>query len=220
MVIHDTYLAQLCQAAYDPETTWDAKWTSKSVYVYCRKVTEFNGEGSPKTTYIIVFRGSNNLTDWIDDLKFIPSWHKDLGFCHAGFLEDMDVVVGEILALVDGRPLVITGHSLGAARACLLGALLTVLGVKPVSITVFGCPRPGFAKLRKVLQGGGFPLRSYQNLGDIVTTKPWFMGLYKDPIDFTEIQVFDWMDKVGNIPHHGIHLYVKGAAQYEHQYYD
>ena len=208
-MITDLYLARLCQSAYDPGASWDSRWTQKSVYVYCRKVVN---------TYAIVFRGSDNLTDWLDNLKGWPSHHKDLGFCHTGFLEDMDVVVGEVLALVNGHPIVITGHSLGAARALILGALLTVLGVKPQSIVVFGSPRPGAGKLKKVLLDGGFPIRSYRNRSDPVCDVPYVMmrkwlpdfGIYQQPVDFTPLDVFDWRES--GIKEHGIDLYVKGLS--------
>ena len=203
--MNDLYLAKLCQAAYDPGSSWDARWTQKSVYVYCRKV---NG------TYVIVFRGSDNLTDWLDNLKGWPIYHKDLGFCHTGFLEDMDTVVGEVLALVNGSPMIITGHSLGAARALILGGLLTVLGVKPQAIVVFGEPRPGFAKLKKILLAGSFPIRSYKNRDDPVTLVPYYLGLYKHPTEAIKLDVLTTPSHKG-IRDHGIELYVKGVSNLE-----
>ena len=198
-MINDLYLARLCALAYDPGASWDHAWTTNSVYVYCRKV---NG------TYVIVFRGSDNMEDWFDNLKGWPTYHKDLGFCHTGFLEDMDVVVCEVLALVNGSPIVITGHSLGAPRALILGGLLTVLGVKPQSIVVFGEPRPGFAKLKSVLLEGGFPIRSYRNRSDPVWLVPYYLGLYKHPTEPINLNAMDWRDH--GIHDHSIDLYIKG----------
>ena len=61
------------------------------------------------------------------------------------------------------QPVVVTGHSLGAARATILTALMTLDGFRPLRRVVFGEPKSGFAKLAGIVGECG---RSYCNCDD------------------------------------------------------
>jgi hypothetical protein len=69
--------------------------------------------------------------------------HPALGFIHAGFYLAANAVVDRIQAKLDGEAYAICGHSLGAAMALLLGAMLAVAGFPPVKIGAFAPPRVG-----------------------------------------------------------------------------
>src|SRR6202022_242093 len=88
-----------------------------------------------------------NFQAWVE-----PIHHHDLGPVHAGFYSGMRTVERELGTLVPPpRPLVICGHSLGAARAVILSALLTLDGRAPIARICFGEPRAGFARLGEIL---------------------------------------------------------------------
>ena len=205
-MITDYELCLLEAATYDPGTSWDTRWTTGGVYVYHRNVRGYD---------VIAFRGSDNMEDWLRDLKGWPKYHPKLGFCHAGFLEDMDLVAQEVLLLLQpASKVVVIGHSLGAARALILAALMTVSGLKPDYVVVWGEPRPGFSKLKNILLGGGFLIRSYKNRNDPVTLLPYYFGLYRHVTDPIKLDVPMPADYKG-IPDHGISLYLIGMDGYQ-----
>ena len=73
------------------------------------------------------------------------------------------------------RPVIVTGHSLGAARACLYAGLACVAGNAPAALVLFGSPKPGFQRLAGILSP--VPVRSYRNgdgfRHDLVTDLPF-----------------------------------------------
>ena len=97
--------------------------------------------------------------------------------------------------IVQSRPLIICGHSLGAARAVILSALLTLAGRAPIARICFGEPRAGFARLGEILA----PIkqqRSYRNHHgndhDLVTDVPFSwppLFAYEHPTDLLDLTV-------------------------------
>jgi Lipase (class 3) len=126
---------------------------------------------------VVVLRGSTTREDWRRDFDAWadPFHHDDLGPVHPGFLSGMRTVQREIVELAPAKPLVITGHSLGAARASILSALLTFEGRQILARVVFGEPRPGFAQLAYILSMTTGA--SYRNTGgarhDLITDVPF-----------------------------------------------
>jgi len=96
------------------------------------------------------------------------------GLVHRGFLAALDLVWPAALAAVQaqgGRPVVVTGHSLGGALAVLAAARLEAAGIPVTSVYTFGQPKvgdPAFA--------AAFPARDrlhrVVNRGDPVTLVP------------------------------------------------
>lgn len=164
-------LAQICADSYDAAGAWDHVWDLSGIHFAHRKVGDVD---------VIVFRGSKDLLDWIRDLEVFPKWDDRLGFVHGGFMRGMNDALAAILAVVGPR-VVVTGHSLGGARARILAGLLAYLGRPVEQCTVFGSPRPGFANLARVLQKSGTPLASYRNRNDPVPVVPFMVGLYEHP---------------------------------------
>lgn len=130
---------------------------------------------------LIVFRGSDNIPDWIRDLTVMPlGGHKVLltriGHVHAGFFMGMEQVWTELRPMLQ-QPAIVAGHSLGAARADDLCGLMVVDGAPPVRRVVFGEPKPGLqdaADMIKDIDG-----RSYRNCDavhhDLVTDVPFWI---------------------------------------------
>lgn len=101
----------------------------------------------------VMLRGTANLPNVIEDLEFIGHEEHDLGIAvHSGF----DAALRECLPWVverldSGRPVFVTGHSLGGAVAVLLMASLEHRGFNDVSGITFGQPKVSDARGALVL---------------------------------------------------------------------
>lgn len=122
---------------------------------------------------IVVFRGSANLQDWIHDVRAIPI-PTPVGRVHLGFYAGMERMWQDLKSHLT-QPVVVTGHSLGAARADVISALMQHEGRPPVLRVVFGEPKPGFAEFGSLI--AGIPAFSYRNGNsfhhDLVTDLPF-----------------------------------------------
>lgn len=156
----DLDLAKAALECYAASGDWDRVWITGGVWM---------GWKPP----ILAFRGSATPEDWFRDLQAVPSYQFDIGFVEAGFMEGMRDAVREWCRTFPSASPWITGHSLGGAHAAIMAAVLVSLkGILPQGLVVFGCPRPGFYKLRRVIRLGKFPIRSYRNVGDPVPDVP------------------------------------------------
>lgn len=163
-MISDLELAQACNDTYDIGVTWWRLNYVDEVWVGIRLLAG----GS-----VVVLRGSEVATDWVRDMRGLPTRHPVLGLCHRGFLAGMDDAGAWVAATLPKGPYAVTGHSLGAARALIVAGLLTAAGRPPDRLVTFGTPRPGFRQLAGILTGGGFPIVCYKNRNDPVTGVPW-----------------------------------------------
>lgn len=115
--------------------------------------------------YVVVFRGSDSTIDWLRDLLAIAfkPWHApSFGPVHMGFYLGMTRVWAELKTQV--RPsdrVVLTGHSLGAARTPILAAEMLVDGFAPTGRVCFGEPRVGFQQFADFV--AEVPTWSYRN---------------------------------------------------------
>lgn len=70
---------------------------------------------------VIAFRGTDSVADWLGNIQILPEFDASLGGAvHGGFLEAylrVADVVDAAFAGANGRPLWLTGHSLGGALA-------------------------------------------------------------------------------------------------------
>lgn len=110
--------AALCYAIYDkpesPRIQWDQRLETDGV-AWGLKIYGKQG--------YVVFRGSDNLLDWIRDLVGFapPVNHINFGQMWGGFVIGMGATWAAIKPLLNGLDeVVLTGHSLGAARADIL----------------------------------------------------------------------------------------------------
>lgn len=106
---------------------------------------------SHKTTYV-VFRGSSSINNWIEDLsiKMVP--YQTFSECrcnvHKGFYESALNVIGQVVKTIDnllhsyGYPIIVTGHSYGAAISQLIAMELSARNIES-SVYNFGQPRIG-----------------------------------------------------------------------------
>ncbi len=155
---------------------------------------------------LVVLRGSITLSDWLADFRALALPTR-IGHVHIGFHAGMEQVWSELRPIAS-QPVIVSGHSLGAARAAVLAALMTVDGACPVARVVFGEPKPGLMDFAEIIKA--IPARSYRNGDalhhDLVTDVPFsFPPLQyvhptpivpvccKPPVDaFADLGVFAW----------------------------
>ena len=126
----------------------------------------------------VIFRGSADLGDWMRDLEADPTELAPLGYVHAGFAEGVPQFLEAVRPYLSGN-LFLAGHSLGAAHACLMAALLGASGIAVQELTLFGCPRPGFTQLGEWVRKNVRTIRSYRNGSDPVPLVPALLWFYK-----------------------------------------
>jgi len=122
---------------------------------------------------VVVFRGTNHIEDWLDNIKAISvtdfqpePWPRG-GRVHVGFREALDRVWMEVAQEVSrrGGPLFYTGHSLGAALATLAAGRYL-----PRAVYTFGSPLVGDPDFAATL--ATCPIYRVVNNRDVVTTVP------------------------------------------------
>jgi Lipase (class 3) len=86
-----------------------------------------------------------------------------IGHVHSGFYAGMEHMWSDLKPMLK-QPAIVTGHSLGAARAGALSALMAVEHVPPVARVVFGEPKPGLVDFAQLITC--IPGRSYRNGDD------------------------------------------------------
>jgi len=114
-------LAKLCKIVYEDNKTTPtslgfetiAKIRRKNAVVYVVAGVE---------EIVIVYRGSDDFKDWIEDINVLVKHEKDFGDVHAGALYHFKLTKQVLWEALSGANLskyrvVITGHSLGAVAA-------------------------------------------------------------------------------------------------------
>ena len=120
---------------------------------------------------VLVFRGTDELIDWLTDLGVRLIRWSGAGLVHEGFRDAFESVWPETERLLaeDDSPVFYTGHSLGAALATLAAAKRP-----PRALYTFGSPLVGDKTFAMSLSG----VKVYRivNNRDIVTTVPPPLG--------------------------------------------
>jgi triacylglycerol lipase len=91
---------------------------------------------------VVAFAGTDpiHLANWVSDFDIRPTD----GGAAAGFIVALRAVEQDILAaLPTGRPVMVTGHSLGGALAVLFAQWLETMGRDVTAVYTYGAPRPG-----------------------------------------------------------------------------
>lgn len=162
---------------------------------------------------IIALRGSKTVEDWLRDFKVYPQWDSDLGYCEAGFLEDMDELAKELYDIffkLNMSNLAITGHSLGGARARILTAKLIKLNFPVCKLLTFGSPKPGFINLARIIQKSNIQHQSVRNRNDVVPTTPLSIEPFLDYVHTEDYILGDAAPEESNLEplrDHSVSLY-------------
>lgn len=135
----------------------------------------------------VILPGTQDWAQWEDDFKALPRWtdHPVFGRVHTGFWSGVEAFCQAMAPqLPAGKPVLITGHSLGAAEAPLVAAQLMEMGVVPQGLACFAPPRPGMRQLAEFL--ARVPKVLYRTVGtaapyhDLVTDVPFSIPFAAD----------------------------------------
>ncbi len=120
--------------------------------------------------YVIVFRGSENRFDWLNDFTFnaVDFNHTNI---HQGFLTALDAELNPRLQY--DKPVFITGHSFGGALALLEADRLAECDVNIKEVVTFGSPMVGALSFKEKFEYKlGDKTTRYVNGDDIVPFLP------------------------------------------------
>ena len=117
------------------------------------------------------------MGDILRDIRGIPWRDEQLGWCHSGFLKGARKIWPEMLPMIRGGGVHLTGHSKGAAEMTIIAAMMVVNGFPPASLTTFGSPRAGLGLLGEILKC--VPTRRFVNGADCVPSHPWPVWGYR-----------------------------------------
>lgn len=120
---------------------------------------------------VVAFPGTDNAACFVADLDAIPMAVPGAGDVHRGFWLAWQAISVDVLAAIDGRPVTLVGHSLGAAMAIMAAVEMTISGNPPAAVFAFEPPRvsPGLA-VRALLSPVN--MRLYRNGNDLVPSLP------------------------------------------------
>lgn len=124
---------------------------------------------------VFVFRGTDEPKDALRDMRILPLWTRELGWCPAGFLKASRRLVNKVTSTcleqdIDHKNIELSGHSLGGAVALIVGALMARDEIPPSQIVTFGAPRCGRLKILD-----NVPVTQYRHGKDIVPLVPPLM---------------------------------------------
>ena len=133
---------------------------------------------------VFAFRGTDEPKDAIRDLRILPLWTRELGWCPAGFLRASKRLVNKVTSVclerdIDHKKIELTGHSLGGAVALIVGALMVRDEIPPLQIVTFGAPRCGRLKILDSI-----PVTQYRHGKDIVPLVPPLMRRHNKLLEF------------------------------------
>jgi triacylglycerol lipase len=107
--------------------------------------------GSTETYAVVSFAGTSEWIDYLTDLTFAskPETMRGIpGQVHIGFLNVLDRSWPKLIELVQkhaagGKPILLTGHSMGGAQAVMSAVRLSQMGFPVDQIYIFAVPRLG-----------------------------------------------------------------------------
>jgi len=163
----------LCEDAYD-----DDKITFR------KDGTEVLVRNTPEGQ-VYAFRGTSfDMGDILSDMRAVPWWDSQLGWCHKGFLRGAQGVWPWFLN--GDEPRYLTGHSKGGAEAVLVAAMLAFSGLPAAGLVTFGAPAPSYGgHVKKLLKDT--PQQRYVNAVDCIPSHP-ILGSHPSP----RVQLRDW----------------------------
>jgi len=171
----------------------------------------------------IAVEGSHNIPDWAIDFCSLVTEprhglnHPDLGFVHAAFYASAALALPKILPLAEKGPVAITGHSLGAVAALMLGAMLTVRNLPPVKVGAFAPPRGGGAQFVRIATSVPFCAYKYGQdpVPDVPLSLPPLFPYQQVPLIGLLAPAVDPLDLQRRLQCHKIGNYVAGVRAYQ-----
>ncbi|WP_417625143.1 lipase family protein [Paremcibacter congregatus] len=178
---------------YDPQLALVCAELSAAIYF---PDAEANATGCPDTHYVdiagtqalilnrpdsilVVFRGTT-YEDIPSDFKCRMK-RADFGYVHRGFLAYAKHAFYDIEDCLDNwgpKPLIFTGHSLGAAAAVNAAAVFANKGYEIAAVYTFGCPRVGNGDFCEYAAAavGDVHFRHVNGHDGVPMLPPWLLG--------------------------------------------
>lgn len=126
-----------------------------------------------KDSQYLLFAGSYDIKDWMENTEFVKVERDGMGWLHNGFADYFDELKKEIIQRINpGKKLYIGGHSLGGAISCICALYLHNKGFKIESVYTFGMPRTGNKEWKNRFKDSKIEHYRIVNAKDIVTTVP------------------------------------------------
>ena len=118
---------------------------------------------------VLAFRGSDDVAAWATNLDALPAPWRGGGKAHRGFTQALEAVWPQIEAALaeTAGPLLLTGHSLGAALATLAASLCP-----GAALYTFGSPRVGDSGFEAAMRRRLSRTERYVNHRDVVCRVP------------------------------------------------
>lgn len=188
--------AELSKLAYAENTNDIIKAYPNQAYINeIDKIRYFLLTNRKDKTYTISIRGTSNMKNALQDIKFDKDRSKRLGCkLHSGFHHVAEEIFDDLARLMTDKSYTVsvTGHSLGGAEAVIVGAYCYEAGMRVTKIITFGQPkvfdRDGIAKWKHL------PLSRVVNETDVVPLVPPVELLYM----FKRYRHFGEMIKLAN----------------------
>ena len=152
------WVSQLAYEAHRPDTLHEIKtrWNLTALLAFIRANNLYEARGliaEHTDAVFVAFSGTDPaiLRDLVAICQF---WRQPRLDVHYGFYgtyqSAVDYVAAELADFaVRGKPLIFTGHSLGAAIAALMAEKCRDLGLRVDAVYLFGMPRVGGARFRE-----------------------------------------------------------------------
>jgi triacylglycerol lipase len=191
--------AQAAQLAYSQPSAIEAKAKGEWGFLEVKNYTTPPGVLEDTNAFVairndmvlVAFRGTepDNIKDWLTDgnVILVPS---PMGHLHKGFLRAFNTVAARILddlrssPETTGKPLWLTGHSLGAALSTIMAASCVSAGLSIAGHYNFGSPRVGDSSFTSFYNERCASVTfRFVNNNDIVPRIPP-RGLTYDHVDF------------------------------------
>jgi alpha-beta hydrolase superfamily lysophospholipase len=120
---------------------------------------------------VVAFPGTDNLACVSTDIDIETVDMPGAGKIHAGFWRAWRAISTDVLAAIDGRPVTLVGHSMGACLTILAAADMTVSGNPPAAVYGFEPARVSpYLGVRTLL--AKVPVHLYKNGNDLVPGLP------------------------------------------------
>lgn len=163
-------LAQAAAACYAPGVVYSWETPRKLVHVLASQV---NG------VLTFAFAGTLSFNEWLIDFLVAqePDFeHDQLGWVHAGFLQDaqaaVDAYIAPTLAAAGWPAFYLAAHSKGSGEAVLAHGILKAMGHPPAATRAFEAPRCGGATLTAYLADQNVVwTQTFNAEGDDIVTK-------------------------------------------------
>lgn len=150
---------------------------------------------------VVAFRGSDNADSWETDFDIETIDVAGAGKFHAGFWRAWRAIAVDVLAAINGQPVILVGHSLGAALSIAAALDMTISGNPPATVYGFEPPRVSPDMGARVTLAR-VDVRLYRNGLDIVPTVPpdWRHAAPLIPIGKPALPIINTIDhEIGRV---------------------